>query len=215
MSQLHTDALWPQYKRGGTNLNQRPASRGAVSSGCCRSWSCLARGRRLGGRRLGRIAAHTAPGIVGDLGVGNLLQRVLVLPVPLRLLLPLLGRLAGRIRKQVDMGTIGAGRACARAGTAATSPINAVIAATPTTRMECSLILYWPHGPHRRSDLHAFAGAIQSSQIGPHLVQPPSASARPIKPMMTPKRRNMAHPLDPIIRPRLGAFQAGGDEGSF
>src|ERR1700736_6752336 len=31
---------------------------------------------------------------------------------------------------------------CARAGTA-TSPINAVIAATPTTRMECSLILVW------------------------------------------------------------------------
>jgi hypothetical protein len=49
--------------------------------------------------------------------------------------------------------------------------------------------------PHRRSDLHTFAGPIQSSQNGPHLLQPPSARPTAIKPMTTTTRRNMAVPL--------------------
>jgi hypothetical protein len=53
--------------------------------------------------------------------------------------------------------------------------------------MESSLILALAAPPHGRSDLHDFAGAIQSSQIGPHLVQPPSESPKAIKPMTTAK----------------------------
>ncbi|WP_212462848.1 hypothetical protein, partial [Bradyrhizobium manausense] len=62
-----------------------------------------------------------------------------------------------------------------------------------------------------RSDLQDFGDCIQSSQIGPHLVQP--LSARPNAPRQKTKtiRRNITHPAlrRGIIKGELGHFQAG------
>src|SRR6201999_128564 len=51
-----------------------------------------------------------------------------------------------------------------------------------------------PRRPHRRSDRQDF-GAIQSSQNGPHLLQPPSETPKAIKPTTIARIRNMAHQL--------------------
>jgi hypothetical protein len=79
------------------------------------------------------------------------------------------------------------------------NPIKAVIAATPTTRIECSLFLRAPAAPALRrliddpTCMILPAPSSQSSQIGPHLVQPPSARQRAIKPATTATPRNMVN----------------------
>src|ERR1700759_132445 len=77
--------------------------------------------------------------------------------------------------------------------------------------------LYGPRGSHGRSDLHDLAGAIQSSQNGPHLLPPPSARPKAIKPMTTATRRNMAHrlPLPVSYGFGLGHFKQAGSRVPF
>src|SRR6185437_5077172 len=61
--------------------------------------------RAFGGRCFRRLTAHIAPGVVGNLGVGNRPQGILVGLLLMVLLLDLLLRLGRLIRrKQVDVG---------------------------------------------------------------------------------------------------------------
>src|SRR6185312_16179227 len=73
----------------------------------------LRRFRVAGSLGLGlALAAHVAPGIVGDRGVRNLAQRILVGLLDLLGLLDLVQRLARPVGKQIDMrrAVLGDGR---------------------------------------------------------------------------------------------------------
>src|SRR5258708_32696244 len=61
-----------------------------------------------------------------------------------------------------------------------------------------------------RSDLQDFGDCIQSSQIGPHLVQPLRARPMATTPKISANRLNMADlfPMERIIRPRARHYQA-------
>jgi hypothetical protein len=65
--------------------------------------------------------------------------------------------------------------------------------------------------------LQDFGDCTQSSQIGPHLVQPLRARPMATTLKINAKRLNMADPLPAslIIRPQVGHFQAGKSERPF
>src|SRR5689334_9009619 len=83
---------------------------------------------------------------------------------------------------------------CASAGPAASaSAAQAPQITAPITLIELLLRISCRQAPGR-SDLQDFGDCIQSSQNGPHLVQPDNANPRATRPAITTARRNMNEP---------------------